>query len=162
MDDTYVGFKSGDANHYRYVQNNPVNFVDPIGLWSVGLEGYAGVGGGLSIGRDPDCGWFYTAKVGAGEGGGFQFDPRGTSPSYDAGDKRGQRNITLGVFMGANASYGPISVGYNMGSGANVQVAPDKVNGYAYTGPPYVQLGKSFGGKLGYAIGFELSGKVSQ
>ncbi|MBN2653815.1 MAG: hypothetical protein JXR79_01690, partial [Nitrospirae bacterium] len=27
-----IGFESGDTNHYRYVFNNPVNYIDPSGL----------------------------------------------------------------------------------------------------------------------------------
>jgi uncharacterized protein RhaS with RHS repeats len=29
-----IGFWSGDYNFYRYVQNNPVNWIDPWGLTS--------------------------------------------------------------------------------------------------------------------------------
>jgi RHS repeat-associated protein len=29
-----IGFASGDVNLYRYVQNNPINWVDALGLWS--------------------------------------------------------------------------------------------------------------------------------
>jgi RHS repeat-associated protein len=34
-------FGGGDANLYAYVGNSPVNFVDPTGLWTVGIGGQA-------------------------------------------------------------------------------------------------------------------------
>ncbi|MDR8305511.1 RHS repeat-associated core domain-containing protein, partial [Acinetobacter baumannii] len=40
---------AGGVNTYTYVGNNPVNFIDPYGLWSLSIEGYYGVGGGASI-----------------------------------------------------------------------------------------------------------------
>jgi uncharacterized protein RhaS with RHS repeats len=32
LDPSSIGFAGGDVNLYGYVQNNPVNFVDPSGL----------------------------------------------------------------------------------------------------------------------------------
>jgi hypothetical protein len=45
-----------DINSYAYVGGNPVSNTDPLGLWSVTFEGYNGVGGGITIGRDPNTG----------------------------------------------------------------------------------------------------------
>jgi RHS repeat-associated protein len=33
-----IGLNGGDANFYRYVQNDPINFLDPLGIWSWNLE----------------------------------------------------------------------------------------------------------------------------
>jgi RHS repeat-associated protein len=33
-----VGFAAGDANLYRYVGNSPTNFIDPSGLFTVGIS----------------------------------------------------------------------------------------------------------------------------
>ncbi len=152
-----ISFAGGDINLYGYVQQNQINMTDPLGLWSIGLEGYAGVGGGLTIGKNPGGSWFYNVKVGAGEGGGFQYDPKGTTPGYDEKCKYSKQNITFGVFMGANASLGPASAGYNMGAGALLQRGPDKIGDYNYNAPT-LQFGKSFGARAGFAAGFELSG----
>ena len=47
-----IGFAAGDNNFYRYVQNNPVNFVDPEGLLTLqfGVSVNAGAGGGATSG----------------------------------------------------------------------------------------------------------------
>src|ERR1035437_4686281 len=34
---------------YSYVLGNPVNYRDPLGLWSLGASAYEGFGGGVSI-----------------------------------------------------------------------------------------------------------------
>jgi RHS repeat-associated protein len=33
-----IGFLGGDVNLYRYVQNNPLNYRDPLGLWPPGIH----------------------------------------------------------------------------------------------------------------------------
>ncbi|MDD2710734.1 MAG: hypothetical protein PHV34_22365 [Verrucomicrobiae bacterium] len=56
-----IKFSGGDVNLYRYCANNPVNLMDPYGLWTfsltVGGTAGAGIGGtygqGFSIGHDP-------------------------------------------------------------------------------------------------------------
>jgi RHS repeat-associated protein len=52
-----IGLLSGDANFYRYVKNNPVNFVDPSGLTAAGEEGSVD-----SIGTTATPGIFNTAR----------------------------------------------------------------------------------------------------
>ena len=138
------------------VQNNPINFADPTGLWSVGLEGYAGVGGGLTIGENPNSTWFYTVRVGAGDGGGFQYDPDGQSPSYDKCNK-GKQNLSLGLYFDAGVAVGPASLAYGMGAGAHLQSSSDVIRSYDYNGSKEV-LDKGFKLRGGYSIGFELSG----
>jgi RHS repeat-associated protein len=45
-----IGFAGGDSNMYAYVMSDPVNRIDPLGLWAVGftLNGAAESGGGLA------------------------------------------------------------------------------------------------------------------
>ncbi len=51
-----LGFAAGDVNLYRYVGNQPINFNDPFGLYSVNQFGYdmasfwVGVGDAASFG----------------------------------------------------------------------------------------------------------------
>jgi RHS repeat-associated protein len=58
-------FAGGDVDLYGHVGNNPVNFVDPLGLWtySLGVTVYAGAGFGggggtfFNVGHNPNSGW---------------------------------------------------------------------------------------------------------
>lgn len=55
--------------------------VDPLGLWSVTFEGYAGVGGGMTVGRDPTTGKpFMTLRAGWGISSGFKWYKKGERP----------------------------------------------------------------------------------
>ena len=53
-----IGFAGGDVNLYRYVQNNSVNWMDPLGLKFPGIKIEAGIfvalaGAGLIIAEAP-------------------------------------------------------------------------------------------------------------
>jgi RHS repeat-associated protein len=68
-----IDFAGGDINLYGYVQNNPVNFVDPYGLWFVDFNFTFGIGAGLGgtigIQMGPSGVYVYSgggAGVGAG------------------------------------------------------------------------------------------------
>ena len=79
-----IGFAGGDVNFYSRVGNNPVNFVDPLGLFSinVGLEGFVGAFGFGGTGgiygayvHDPSQPWYkgwsaYTVVTYGGGGAG--------------------------------------------------------------------------------------------
>jgi len=51
-----IGFAGGDANQYNYVLGDPVNFLDPLGLWYIdfnfSLAYWGGVTGGIIIGSE--------------------------------------------------------------------------------------------------------------
>jgi RHS repeat-associated protein len=46
-----IGFAGGDMNLYRYVTNNPINFIDPSGKLAFPYHGYASLYAGLMEGR---------------------------------------------------------------------------------------------------------------
>ena len=54
----------GGLNQYAFCGNNPVNFVDPLGLWTVtiGVQGHVSVIGALSVGTGIAFG--YSQEVG--------------------------------------------------------------------------------------------------
>jgi RHS repeat-associated protein len=94
-------FEAGDTNLYGYVMNDPVNWIDPEGLWSfnIGVSGRAhvgvgaAVGGGLSFGDGRGC--LY---------GNMSF---GTGPAIFAGV-----GISVGSSSGENRSGTSASTGY--------------------------------------------------
>nr|WP_276324750.1 RHS repeat-associated core domain-containing protein [Orenia marismortui] len=55
-------------NWYGYSYSNPVMYVDPYGLWSITIELYVIVGGGITIAHDEN-GSYFGGKLGLGLGG---------------------------------------------------------------------------------------------
>jgi len=42
----HIGFKGRDTNLYRYVNNDPVNLIDPFGLWAFSFDTSVSIGAG--------------------------------------------------------------------------------------------------------------------
>jgi RHS repeat-associated protein len=93
-------YSGEQPNLYQYVLNDPVNFIDPLGLFCIGgsVKLLVGLGaqlcfdsGGISI-----CG-----KAGVGIGGGFELDVLG-EPSKTKLEAYGEAKATAGV-PGASA-----------------------------------------------------------
>ena len=114
------------------------------------------MGGGFTIGVNPDGLPFGTLRVGEGFGGGISFDPEGTSPGYDPCDNFKERGgITIG-------GYGEAGIGYR-GLGASL----DAEGGYVFTpgaetDHPYFGITPNIVGnsawsyKFGYGVGIEI------
>jgi len=127
-----IRFDGGDSNLYGYVVNNPLNFLDPIGLWfvDVGFSGAAngklgpGVTAGVKISPSGVFGYFGFG-VGVGQGVSATFSPFGETSegvSVDASVRGGSG--TFGAQAGGSISDDGISstwgVGYGMGFGGSV------------------------------------------
>jgi hypothetical protein len=139
-------FNGADTNLYGYVMQDPVNFIDPIGLWSFSASAYAGFGGGFSIGYTPGRGWFGGVRGGVGVGGGFSYDPQGKSPD-GGGACSGPSG---GAYAEAGFNVGPAGFGASTSSGYSSTHGP-------YYNPPALDYGAtpsiSFG--AGVAGGLE-------
>ncbi|MCG8550419.1 MAG: hypothetical protein MI799_08465 [Desulfobacterales bacterium] len=128
-----IFFAGGDTDLYGYVLNDPINFVDPEGLWSVSIDGYFGKGGGVVFGRDPNGTFFMSFRAGYGIGGGIGYDPNGTSPDPCNSDS----NISsLGVFAEGNLSIGPVYGGGNINGGVTFKDSGE-ITPYANESLPY-------------------------
>ncbi|MNJ99772.1 hypothetical protein D3C87_175530 [compost metagenome] len=104
--------------------SDPVNFIDPNGLWSLSVSAYAIFGGGITIGQNKDGSWFGTARVGIGKGGGFSWDKHGEGPSGNS-----CKGISTGAFAEAGVSLGPFEVAVGTNSGFSQSSGP-------YSSPP--------------------------
>ena len=107
---------AGGLNTYAYVGGNPVRWVDPLGLWSFGIEGYAGFGGGVTFGQDAVTGQsFLNIRIGYGFGGGFNYDPFAKRPGSDPCDKSSGEGV--GLYGKAGGRIGPIKAGLGFNAG---------------------------------------------
>jgi RHS repeat-associated protein len=93
-------YEGRQANLYVYCGSDPVTFLDPTGLFTIGGSFYHGIGGGLSVTFNSD-GLSVCAEAGFGVGGpSFDIDP--FSEPMDG--------MTLKVKAEVKVSYGPAGV----------------------------------------------------
>ncbi|MFA5162873.1 MAG: RHS repeat-associated core domain-containing protein [Elusimicrobiales bacterium] len=144
-----IGFNGGDTNLYAYARNNPYNLKDSYGLFSVTIEGYLGMGGGITFGVNPNGKGFIIGKVGVGLGGGLLINPKGRSPDSDDCISR---RVGLGIFGQADAGLGFLSLGGTLKRG--VYFRP-----FAY--PKFKEYSEPFSFEPGISDSFKINAGVA-
>ncbi|PMQ04533.1 putative deoxyribonuclease RhsC [Dyella sp. AD56] len=150
-----LGLAAG-INPYAYVNNNPLNHLDPFGLWSFSLEAYAGFGGAITFGRDPTTSeWFHGGRLGVGLSVGGSVDPKGARPGADGKDC--DHATTLGVFEQGNYTAGVVG-GNLFQAAAGIYLDDSKREYFDPPGPSdHLQFNR-YGIGLGYSVGLEVIG----
>jgi len=142
----------GGLNLYQYAGNNPLGYVDPLGLWKASASGYAGVGGSISIGQNPDGSWFFGGSGGFGTGGGVSYDPKGKMPGYRK-TKGPCGQVSIGFVGEAGVGMGPVKFKTTDRMGVNIASSSDTIiDMQEYSSDP-VNIGQSFSPKPGMDIG---------
>ena len=144
----------GGLNTYAYVESNPLNLIDPFGLWSITISGYDVIGGQFTFGRDPKTGGgFIKGRIGVGVGGGIVWDPNGGRPGALPSEcDTGGYGIGLGGSVGGNV--GPLNAGLDADAGVNYNNRGDQT---PYLTPPTPSwgIGDSWGIQAGANAGIE-------
>jgi hypothetical protein len=136
--------ENGGINLYGYLENDPINWIDPMGLWKLEAYGGSGLGVYFSIGRN-DGHWSWRAGVGVGAGGNVSLDLSNTSDAF--------KGMTPGGFEGG--LLGKLDVGVPiLGAGVTGEISGARDNCGNRRGTIYadatansgaIQMGKGVG-----------------
>ena len=103
-------FHGGDSNLYGYVLNDPVDAIDPIGLWGIKVAAFDGVGGYIQFGVNPDGSVYVSGGVGFGVGIDVNLTP-GNAPGWECGRKGIYTALTKDYEVGAHFANFGVGVG---------------------------------------------------
>jgi hypothetical protein len=137
----------------------PVNANDPLGLWSVSLEAYAGVGGGITAAYQNGT-FELLGRIGVGLGAGFQYEPQG-GPSKHAQPVGAGYIARTFTTLQAEVGAGPVGIGggvtYRSGNAVTTPVGGDYFAVSGTTLSLTNEVSKpSFGLRVGGAYGTEI------
>ncbi|HET7313097.1 RHS repeat-associated core domain-containing protein [Salinisphaera sp.] len=141
----------GGINPYRYVGDNPLQYIDPLGLWQLTIAGGIGYGGLVTIGNNGGQ-WSVGGYIGVGEGFSVSLDPQDSgvhASGFEPGN-RGEGVIGLGPNVHAFTNVGPShSFAGISGSvpGTPLELGASVKNGHAV--PPDYSFGFGESGFIG-------------
>ena len=135
-------------NMYEYVFNNPAIYLDPFGLWSFSAEGYAVIGGGFTVGTNPDGSVYIGGRIGFGVGVSVSVDPSNTTsaPGYKCGEK-GKGHLDTGFYVDVSANAGLVGTGFSGNTGTHFSWYPGEATSYTNPIKPYGVGTKDIGKK---------------
>jgi hypothetical protein len=124
--------------------------VDPLGLWSINLNVYVGVGAEITIGSDNGRA-FLTSRLGLGVGFGAAYDPKGKIPGPDVSESC-KGGVVLAATAKADLRSGPFAWGAEFGAARNYTLQESEIvneNNASFQLPwEGVELSRSIGVQL--------------
>jgi hypothetical protein len=124
-----VGYTDSN-NLYAYLNNNPINFIDPYGLWAITVGAYDIFGGAFSYGRTTGGRSFIRIRIGLGYGGGISFNPFTKPAGYKCEKDTGLMNMDGGFFAELGVGFGPFGFETGANVGIHSQNYPSDLYGY--------------------------------
>jgi RHS repeat-associated protein len=143
----------GGPNLYGYVGNDPLNLIDPLGLWQVTIGGGYGYAALITFGHNNGQ-WNASAIVGVGIGGTLGFNPNDNTQGHLSGDA-----VHLGV--AARAAVGVPDLLEATG-GFSVTGEANKCGDYWWGTTVDGELGDVFLGNVSGSAWFGGTGNVEQ
>ncbi len=82
---------AGGINPFVYTHNNPINAIDPLGLWQFTIGGGWGIAGYITFGKNNGH-WNAGGGLGLGIGFGGNYDPDDNDPNTPQASSCGENN----------------------------------------------------------------------